>query len=247
MSILGEVPSPLYQVLICGTVLLLQFWLFWETNQNELANEGPHTVSIGGMRIRLPQLEDNNKEAKKLRLEGLLEGWEDIEQVFYYQSLSYVPKVIRSKLISRHHNYFLAGHFSIEKSWELIAKNYYWPTPRRDVEAYIKDCDNCLASKIVYHKSYRELQSLFVPTHWQKNLSIDFIIGLSISADWKSDSYNSILVIVDQPTKIIHYLPVKVTIDIPALAEVIIDVILLHYGVPELIVTDQGQLFTLKF
>ena len=54
---------------------------------------------------------------------------------------------------------------------------------------------------------------------------MDFVTGLPLSADWKGNSYDSILVIVDQLTKIVHYKPVKVTIDAPELAEVIIDVV----------------------
>ncbi len=45
----------------------------------------------------------------------------------------------------------------------------------------------------------------------------------------------------------IHYVPVKVTIDASGLAEVIIDVIVHHHGVLESIVTDRGSLFTSKF
>ncbi len=36
-------------------------------------------------------------------------------------------------------------------------------------------------------------------------------------------------------------------INAPGLVEVIIDVVMRHHGVPELIVTDQGSLFTSKF
>ena len=76
---------------------------------------------------------------------------------------------------------------------------------------------------------------------------MDFVTGLPLSADWKGDSYNSILVIVDRLTKIVHYEPVKVTIDAPGLAEVIIDVVVRHHGLPDSIVTDRGSLFTSKF
>ncbi len=76
---------------------------------------------------------------------------------------------------------------------------------------------------------------------------MDFVIGLPISADWKSNSYNSILVIVDRFTKMVYYELVKVTIDTPGLAEVIIDVIIHHHKVPKSIVTDRGALFTSKF
>ncbi len=45
----------------------------------------------------------------------------------------------------------------------------------------------------------------------------------------------------------VYYEPVKVTIDAPGLAEVIIDVVVRHHGVPESIITDRGLLFTSKF
>ncbi len=76
---------------------------------------------------------------------------------------------------------------------------------------------------------------------------MDFVTGLPISADWKGDSYDSILVIIDRITKMVHYVPVKVTIDAPGLAEVIINVVVRHHRVPESIVTDRGLLFTSKF
>ncbi len=96
-----QVLSPLHQVLICGTVVLPQLRQFWDTLRSELAAKGPYTANIEGMRMRLPELQDDDKETIKLRSEELLEGWEDIDQVFHYQGLPYVPKVIRSELISR--------------------------------------------------------------------------------------------------------------------------------------------------
>ncbi len=56
-----------------------------------------------------------------------------------------------------------------------------------------------------------------------------------------------ILVIVDRLTKMVHYEPVKVTIDAPGLAEVILDVVVRHHGLPDSIVSDRGSVFTLKF
>ncbi len=76
---------------------------------------------------------------------------------------------------------------------------------------------------------------------------MDFATGLPILVNWKDDSYDLILVIIDQLTKIVYYKSVKVMINAPALAEVIIDMVVCHYGIPESIITDQGLLFTLKF
>ncbi len=45
----------------------------------------------------------------------------------------------------------------------------------------------------------------------------------------------------------LHYKPVKVMIDRPGLAKVMIDVVMRHHGVPESIVTNRSLIFTSKF
>ena len=45
----------------------------------------------------------------------------------------------------------------------------------------------------------------------------------------------------------IYYNLIKVTINPPGLAEIIIDVIIRHYGLPDFIVINQESLFTSKF
>ena len=76
---------------------------------------------------------------------------------------------------------------------------------------------------------------------------MDFVTGLPVSTDWKGESYDSILVIVDRLTKMVHYEPVKITIDAPGLAKVIIDVVVRYHGLPDSIITDWSSLFTSKF
>ena len=76
-----------------------------------------------------------------------------------------MPEIVKTEIISRHHDYPLAGYFGIEKSQELVAQKYYWPTLRADIKAYVKGCDICLALKAVKHKLYGDLQSLPIPTH----------------------------------------------------------------------------------
>ena len=93
--------------------------------------------------------------------------------MFQYQGLPYIPEIIRSEVISRHHDDLLAGHFGIDKTRELIGRKYYWPSLRRDVISYVRGCDVCLTSKVVRHKPYGDLQSLPVPTHRWKDLSMD--------------------------------------------------------------------------
>ena len=240
--------SQLYQVFIYRTYVLLQLRQFWSNIQTNIAQDSPYIANIGGMRLGLSELQENDEEAKRLGGSiGLSEDWEDVEGVLQYRRLPYVPKIICSEVISCHHNDPLAGHFSIDKTRELVGRKYYWASLRKDVENYVRGCDVCLASKAVRHKPYGDLQSLPVPTHRWKDLSMDFVTGLPLSADWKGDSYDSILVIVDRLTKMVHYEPVKVTIDAPGLAEIIIDVVVQYHGLLDSIISDRGAIFTSKF
>ncbi len=87
LNILGlkiDILLPLHQVFICGTAVPPQLRQFWDTIQDKLANKGPYIASIGDMRMRFLELQDDDKEAKKLRSERLPEGWKDIEKVLYY-------------------------------------------------------------------------------------------------------------------------------------------------------------------
>ena len=107
--------------------------------------------------------------------------------------------------------------------------------------------DICLTLKTVKHKSYSDFQSLLVPTHRWKDLSIDFFIGLLISNNWKGDSYDFILIIVDQLTKMMYYELVKVTINTLELAKGILDIVVWHHRLLNLIMTNKGSFFTPKF
>ena len=167
--------------------------------------------------------------------------------MLHHESLPYMPEIIRIEIISRNHNDPFPSHFGVEKTRKLVARKYYWPTLRADIKAYIKGCDVCIISKAVRHKPHGDLQSLPVPTHCWRDLSIDFINSLPVSTNWKGETYHSILVKVDRLTNMVHYDPVKLTIDAPGLAKVIIDVVVRHHSLPNSIVSDQGSVFTLKF
>ena len=78
------------------------------------------------MGLRLSELQENDEEAKLLRGSAdLPEGWEDVEGVFEYRGLPYLPETIRSEVISCHHNDPLAGYFVIDKTREFVGRKYY--------------------------------------------------------------------------------------------------------------------------
>lgn len=70
---------------------------------------------------------------------------------------------------------------------------------------------------------------------------------LPILTNWKSDSYKSILVIVDRLTKIVYYKPIKVMTNTLNLAEVVMNIVIYQHEVLKSIVIDQDSLCTLTF
>ena len=60
-------------------------------------------------------------------------------------------------------------------------------------------------------------------------------------------SYNFTLVIIDWLTKMIYYKPIKITINTPELAKVILNVVVWYYDLFNLIIFDKSLLFTFKF
>lgn len=67
---------------------------------------------------------------------------------------------------------------------------------------------------------------------------MDFVTTLPVSTNWKDESHDSILVIVNCLTKMIYYKLIKVTINTVDLAKVITNVIVCYYSIFKSIVTD---------
>jgi hypothetical protein len=53
--------------------------------------------------------------------------------LIYLRGLIYIPKCMRSEIITRHHNDPMHGHIGTEKTAEAISRNYYFPNMRRKV------------------------------------------------------------------------------------------------------------------
>ena len=61
LSLLSSLSSHLHQVLIYETYILPQLHHFWDSLQRELASKSPYKASIGGMRLRLQELQSKDK------------------------------------------------------------------------------------------------------------------------------------------------------------------------------------------
>ena len=84
---------------------------------------------------------------------------------------------------------------------------------RKTIARYLSNYDTCARIKPVRYALYGLLKLIQIPvTHWS-SVSMDYITGLPESGPNKFDS---ILVVVDYLTKIVHYM-LWVSVDTPCL------------------------------
>ena len=86
-------------------------------------------------------------------------------------------------------------------------------------------------------------QNIFIPKWKWESLTIDFVVGLPMT----KKGYDSIWVIVDRLTKMVHFLPVQKNYIAPQYARLSLDQIMPLHGVPVFFISDRGSQFTLTF
>jgi hypothetical protein len=86
---------------------------------------------------------------------------------------------------------------------------------KRDVAEYVALCNTCQRVMAEHQLPVGLLQLLQVPEWKWEEIAMDFLVGLP-RTQW---GYNSIWVIVDQLTKVAHFIPVKTTYSGPQLVE----------------------------
>jgi hypothetical protein len=82
-----------------------------------------------------------------------------------------------------------------------------------------------------------------VPEWKWEEIVMDFIVSLSRT----QSGYDSIWLIIDQLTKVAHFITIKTTYSGSQLAELYMSRIVCLHGVPKKIVSDRGTQVTLKF
>jgi hypothetical protein len=87
------------------------------------------------------------------------------------------------------------------------------------------------------------LQPLSVPDWKWDDISMDFIVGLSLTAR----KFNSIWVIIDRLTKSAHFIPVNTNYNVQKYVEIYVARVLCLHGVLKTIISDQGSQFVSHF
>ena len=166
------------------------------------------------------------------------------DRLVKWKDLTYIPNdaKLRKDIIIANHNHPIAGHPSIKRTRDLITSEYYWPMLKKDIEAYVKKCNTCQKVKAKNSSTTTPLHPNEIPSSPWEIISINLISPLP-----QSKGKNTILVIVDQFSKMIHLFPVMDTITSKGVATIFRNSIFKLHGTPRKIISDQGPQFISLF
>jgi len=103
------------------------------------------------------------------------------------------------------------------------------------VKQYVKGCDTCQHNKNYTKQPAGKLMLNSILEKPWAYISADFITKLLLVQE-----YNSILVVVDRLTKIVHFIPTTEKTLVEGLARLFRDNVWKLHGLPESIISDRG-------
>jgi hypothetical protein len=124
---------------------------------------------------------------------------EDAEGVLWFKDRLVVPRrmALKKKILDEAHTSRYSIHSSSTKMYHDLRQQLWWTRMKCETSRYVSECDTYQKVKVHYMKPGGLLQSLSILDWKWDDISMDFIVGLPLTAR----KYNSILVIVDRLTK----------------------------------------------
>jgi hypothetical protein len=183
-----------------------------------------------------------DKLYKRMEKYGYKHGYhKEDDGIVYYNDKVYIPNIssIIKLLLHEAHDSNVAGHMGINKTMELLKRNYFWPRMHRHVIKYVNTCSKCQRNKSINRASNGLLQPLPIPTRRWQVITIDFIGPLPRTRN----GYDYILVVVDKLSKMVHYIPCHQSVTAEQVARLLMSNVVRYHGLPETIVSDRDRRF----
>ena len=170
----------------------------------------------------------------------------DDNKLLWYNNALFILDDIatRVKLFQHYHDDFMAEHFEVEKTHNFLRKKFFWQNIQKDIQKYIGFYDIYQKIKMSYYHFYNFFALLPVPDELWQEITMDFIVGLPPSKH-KGNVYDSILMVMNQYTKMVWYLSINAIIKSHKLDDLLMEKVFLYGpGASMSIVSDRGSVFT---
>jgi transposase InsO family protein len=150
---------------------------------------------------------------------------------------------LRRQILSEFHDVPYRGHLGMTKTCELVGRQFWWPSLRKDSNDYVRDCEVCQRNKPAQFKGKGLLQPLPVPEWRWESVSMDFITQLPVSRQGN----DAVVVFVDRLSKMVHFAATKTSVSAEEFARIFRHEVFRLHGIPAELVSDRDPRFTSKF
>ena len=196
--------------------------------------------------VRKSKVKDNKvvKAVEEMKRAGVRmlrdEEWREVDSIMYKEGKVYVLKdeKLRAEIIRLYHDTLIRGHGGQWKMVELVTHNFWWPGITKEMKRYMEECDTCQRNKNRTEQPVGKLMPNSIPEKPWTHILVDFITKLPLA-----QGYNSILVVVDRLTKMVHFIPTMEKTSAEGLARLFRDNVWKLHGLPESIISDRGPQF----
>ncbi|KAE9049336.1 hypothetical protein PR001_g3411 [Phytophthora rubi] len=184
------------------------------------------------------------------RQRSRLHRYSVVEGVLYYQvEGGDEPRIVvpndedlRHRVLYEAHDTPLSGHLGREKTYTSVARHFWWSHMYKWVRKYVQTCETCQRVKPAPSAS-APLMSLPVPADCWRSVSMDFVFELPADAR----GHTGILVFVCRLSKMVRLAAVRKSVTAPQAAQLFVDNVFRHHGLPEAFVSDRDPRFVSHF
>ena len=159
----------------------------------------------------------------------------------------YIPQTagnaLRDECIAWVHVHPFTGHVGIHRTSEILRRDFWWPGMEQDITKYVGDCEMCSRNKPTNQKKAGLLAPLPIPGKPWESIGMDFITHLPKT----KSGYTALYVVIDRLTKLTHIAPTTDTATAEDTAQLFLDLVYKHHGLPQNIVSDRDVKFTSSF
>jgi hypothetical protein len=164
---------------------------------------------------------------------------EDAEETLWFKEKLVVPKKeeLKKNILDEAHTPRYSIHPGSTNMYHDLRQQLWWTRMKREVARYVSECDTCQNVKANYMKHGGLLQPLSI-TEWKwDNISMDFIVGLPLTAH----RFDLIWVIVDRLSKSAHFILIHINYNVQKYARIYIAHVLCMHRVLKTIISDRGS------
>jgi hypothetical protein len=156
---------------------------------------------------------------------------EDVEGTLWFKERLVVPRreALKRKILDEAHTLRYSIHPGSTKMYHHLKQQFWWIRMKCETAHYVLECDTCQKVNAAYMKPRGLLQPFSILDWKWDDISIDFIVGLPLTAH----KFYSIWVIIDRLTKSVHFIPINTTYKVLKYAEIYITRVLCLHGVPK--------------